>query len=315
MRQTCLNMVYELAKADDRVAFIGSDLSPGLLAGMKKEFPDRWYMEGVSEQNIIGMAAGMALDGVIPYVNTIATFITRRCYEQVAVDLCLHDLPVRLIANGGGLVYAPLGPTHEAIEDIAIMRALPNMTVVAPADAEEMKRFMAVSVDWPHPIYIRLGKGGDEVVTRPEHGFTIGKAILLREASGGKSEPVLLVGTGIATTQALRAAAMLEADGVACHVLHVPTVKPLDVPAIERLARGSRLVVTVEEHTVIGGLGSAVTDALVERMDGQVPRMRRIGIPDVFAKDYGSQEWLMQSFGVHASNIADVVRKACGLAS
>jgi transketolase len=315
MRQTCLNMVYELAKADDRVVFVGSDLSPGLLAGMKKEFPDRWYMEGVSEQNLIGMAAGMALDGAIPYVNTIATFITRRCYEQVAVDLCLHDLPVRLIANGGGLVYAPLGPTHEAIEDIAIMRALPNMTVVAPADAEEMKRFMAVSVDWPHPIYIRLGKGGDEIVTRPEHGFTIGRAILLREALGGKSEPVLLIGTGVATTQALRAAEMLATDGIACHVLHVPTVKPLDVPLIEKLARGARLVVTVEEHTVIGGLGSAVTDALVERLDGQVPRMRRIGIPDVFAKDYGSQEWLMQTFGIDAPNIAEVVRKASGMPS
>ena len=312
MRQTCVNMVYELAKADERVVFIGSDLSPGLLSGMMKQFPDRYFMEGIAEQNVIGMAAGMALDGAIPYVNTIATFITRRCYEQVAVDLCLHDLPVRLIANGGGLVYAPLGPTHEAIEDIAIMRALPNMTIVAPADAEEMKRFMAVSIDWPHPIYIRMGKGGDEVVTRPEHGFTIGKAILLREASGGKSEPVLLIGTGVATTQALKAADMLAADGIACHVLHVPTVKPLDVPAIEKLARGSPLVVTVEEHTVIGGLGSAVTDALVERMEGHLPRIRRIGIPDVFAKDYGSQDWLMQSFGIHAAPIADTVRKALG---
>jgi transketolase len=310
MRQTCVNMVYELAKRDDRVVFIGSDLSPGLLAGMQREFPNRWFMEGVSEQNVIGMAAGFALDGAIPYVNTIATFITRRCYEQVAVDLCLHDLPVRLIANGGGLVYAPLGPTHEAIEDIAIMRALPNMAVVAPADAEEMKRFMEVSIDWPHPIYIRLAKGGDEVITKPGHGFAIGSAILLREASDGRAGPVLLIGTGVATTQALHAAEILDSEGYACHVLHVPTVKPLDIPLIERLARDSRLVVTAEEHTVIGGLGSAVTDALVERMEGQVPRMRRIGIPDTFAKDYGSQEWLMQKFGVHASNIADVVRKA-----
>src|SRR5580658_4311287 len=168
MRQTCLNMVYDLAKRDKRVLFIGSDLSPGLLGDMKKEMPERWYMEGVSEANVIGMAAGMAFEGYLPYVNTIATFITRRCYEQVAVDLCLHDLPVRLIGNGGGFVYAPLGPTHEAIEDIAIMRALPNMTVVAPVDAEEMRRFMAVTPDWPHPIYIRLAKGGDEVVTTPE---------------------------------------------------------------------------------------------------------------------------------------------------
>jgi transketolase len=310
MRQTCVNMVYDLAKRDDRVVFIGSDLSPGLLAGMKHDYPDRWYMEGVSEANVIGMAAGMALEGYLPYVNTIATFITRRCYEQVAIDLCLHDLPVRLIGNGGGLVYAPLGPTHEAIEDIAIMRALPNMTVVAPADAEEMKRFMAVTPEWPHPIYIRLAKGGDEVITAPENGFVIGKGILLREASGGNGKPVLLVGTGVATTQALRAAEMLAGDGIPCHVLHMHTVKPLDVQALQKLAADARLVVTVEEHTVIGGLGSAVTDALVARMDGNVPRMRRLGIPDVFAQDYGSQEWLMESFGINASRIAEVVRKA-----
>ena len=182
MRKTSLDSVYELAKKDDRVIFIGSDLGPGLLDEMKKEMPERYYMEGVSEQYIIGMAAGLAMEGYIPYINTIATFLTRRCYEQVALDLCLQDLPVRLIASGGGVVYAPLGPTHLAIEDIGIMRALPNMTVVAPCDAEEMKRFMAQTLDWPHPIYIRLGKGGDKVVSKEEHGFKIGKAILMREA-------------------------------------------------------------------------------------------------------------------------------------
>src|SRR6187551_2580762 len=181
MRQTCLNMVYDLAKRDERVVFVGSDLSPGLLADMKRDMPERWYMEGITEQNLIGMSAGLAKEGYIPYSNTIATFITRRCYEQVAVDLCLHDLPVRLIANGGGLVYAPLGPTHLAIEDIAIMRALPNMTVFCASDAEEMKRFMLETLAWPEPIYIRLGKGGDKVVSKPEHGFTIGKAILLKD--------------------------------------------------------------------------------------------------------------------------------------
>ena len=182
MRQTCLNMVYDLAKRDKRVLFIGSDLSPGLLGDMKKEMPERWYMEGITEANVIGMAAGFAMEGYIPYVNTIATFITRRCYEQVAVDLCLHDLPVRLIGNGGGLVYAPLGPTHLAIEDIAIMRALPNMTVTAVCDAKEMVRLMNCTLDWPNPIYIRLAKGGDPVVSRDENGFAIGKAIPMRRA-------------------------------------------------------------------------------------------------------------------------------------
>src|SRR6202453_5223506 len=180
MRATCQNMVYDLAKRDKRVIFIGSDLSPGLLADMKKEMPERWYMEGITEANVIGMAAGMAMDGYMPYVNTIATFITRRCYEQVAVDLCLHNLPVRLIGNGGGLVYAPLGPTHLAIEDIAIMRVLPNMAVVAVCDAEEMVRLMDRSLDWTGPLYIRLAKGGDPVVSDARNGFEIGKAIPMR---------------------------------------------------------------------------------------------------------------------------------------
>src|SRR6266480_4573096 len=187
MRATCVNMVYELAKRDRRVLFIGSDLSPGLLDDMKRDMPDRWYMEGITEANVIGMAAGLAMEGFVPYVNTIATFITRRCYEQVAVDLCLHKLPVRLIGNGGGLVYAPLGPTHLAIEDIAIMRALPNMTVVSVCDADEMKRFMDQTLDWPGPIYIRLAKGYDPIVSRPELGFEIGKAIVMREAAGLRS--------------------------------------------------------------------------------------------------------------------------------
>ncbi len=154
MRRTSLDVVYELAKQDERVVFIGSDLGVGTLDAFREEMPDRFFMEGVSEANIIGMAAGLAMDGFIPYVNTIATFLTRRCFEQVAMDLCLHNLPVRLIANGGGLVYAPLGPTHLAIEDIAIMRALPGMTVVAPADKEEMARFVPQTLDLPGPVYI-----------------------------------------------------------------------------------------------------------------------------------------------------------------
>src|SRR5437763_7459680 len=185
MRPACVNMVFELAKRDPRVAYIGSDLSPDLTERMKAEMPGRACMEGVSEAHVIGMAAGMAMEGYIPYVHTIATFITRRCYEQVAVDLCLQELPVRLIGNGGGLVYAPLGPTHLAIEDIAIMRVLRNMAVTAACDAKEMVRLMNCTLDWPGPIYIRLAKGGDPVVSRDENGFAIGKAIPMRRAGKG----------------------------------------------------------------------------------------------------------------------------------
>jgi transketolase len=304
MRKRCLDMVYTLAQRDERVVFIGSDLSPGLLGEMKKAYPARYYMEGVAEANIIGMAAGMAMEGLVPYVNTIATFITRRCYEQVALDLCLHDLPVRLIGNGGGYVYAPLGPTHQAIEDLAIMRALPNMTVTAVCDANEMTRLMDASLDWPHPIYIRLAKGGDPIVSRPENGFAIGKAIDMSE-HGGDAD-ALIVATGVATTAALEASKQLTAHGVRCRVLHVHTIKPLDAKAIVAGARGARLVVTVEEHSVVGGLGSAVLEALADTGEA-MPAVRRLGIGDEFAHHYGNQQKLMDMWGINPDGIARAV--------
>ena len=311
MRRTCLNMVYELAKRDDRVVFIGSDLSPGLLSDMQTAFPDRFYMEGIAEAHTIGMAAGMAMDGYIPFVNTIATFITRRCYEQVAVDLCMHDLPVRLIANGGGYVYAPLGPTHQAIEDIAIMRALPNMTVVCPADAEEMTRFMNAALDWSHPIYIRMAKGGDPIITAGQTGFQIGKGVLLRDDRG--PDPVLLVSTGVGTTRCVAAADDLVGRGHAVRVLHLPTVKPLDEDMLTALAADCRLLVTVEEHSLIGGLGSAVSDCLIERLEGKLPKIRKLGIPDIFAKAYGSQDDLMRDVGIQKPQIVEVVEQTLAL--
>jgi transketolase len=302
MRATCQNMVYDLAKRDNRVIFIGSDLSPGLLADMKKEMPERWYMEGITEANVIGMAAGLAMEGYLPYVNTIATFITRRCYEQVAVDLCLHELPVRLIGNGGGLVYAPLGPTHLAIEDIAIMRALPNMTVTAVCDAKEMVRLMNCTLDWPHPIYIRLAKGGDPVVSREENGFAIGKAIPMTRARSRRS--VVFMATGVMTTNCLAAADLLSKDGHDASVVHFHTVKPLDEETVLEFADGAELVVTVEEGTRIGGFGSAVTDLLVEKLGVAIPPVVRIGLPDAFPHKYGLQEELFEVYGLTPAQIA-----------
>jgi transketolase len=308
MRQTCLNMVYDLAKRDKRVLFIGSDLSPGLLADMKKEMPERWYMEGITEANVIGMAAGLAMEGYIPYVNTIATFITRRCYEQVAVDLCLHELPVRLIGNGGGLVYAPLGPTHLAIEDIAIMRALPNMTVTAVCDAKEMVRLMNATLEWPNPIYIRLAKGGDPVVSRDENGFAIGKAIPMRRARSRRA--IVLLATGVMTTNCLAAADLLAKDGHDVAVVHFHTVKPLDEEAVLEFSRDAELVVTVEEGTMIGGFGSAVTDVLVEKLASSLPALVRIGLPDAFPHKYGLQEELFEVYGLTPAQIAARVSKS-----
>ena len=300
MRENCLKTVFELAKQDERVVFIGSDLGVGVLNDFKKEIPSRFFMEGVYEQNLVGLAAGMAMEGNVVYLNTIATFLSRRCYEQVAVDLCLHNVNVRLIASGGGVVYAPLGPTHLAIEDIAIMRALPNMTIVAPADSVEMVRFMKVSVDYAGPIYIRVAKGHDPIVTSDTGPFVIGKAVPMREG-----EEVLLATTGVGLQICLSAAEMLAAKGVNAAVLHFPTIKPFDTEALHAHAERAAAIVSVEEHTIIGGLGSAVAEYLAETDLLHSRRFKRIGIPDVFPSVYGDQNGMMRKYGISAENVVE----------
>ncbi|MGB8266566.1 MAG: transketolase C-terminal domain-containing protein [Candidatus Velthaea sp.] len=297
MRKAAINAVYALAKRDPRVVFIGSDLGAGVLDEMRTSMPERFFMEGVSEAHVIGMAAGLGMNGYVPYINTIATFLTRRCYEQIAIDLCLHDIPARLIASGAGTVYAPLGPTHMAVEDIAILRALPNMAIVAPVDAAEMTRLMDASLDWPGPLYIRVAKGGDPVVSRPDLPFAIGKAIRLREPG-----EVLFVSTGIATTRALAAAERLAQAGVTGGVLHMHTIKPLDVAELLAAAGDAELVVTVEEHTRIGGLGSAVAETFAD--EGIAQPLLRLGLPDAFSHDYGNQDHVLNLAGLSPAAIA-----------
>lgn len=303
MRKMCLEAVYELACQDERVFFIGSDLGIGTLQKFKDEMPERFFMEGISEANMIGMAAGLAMEGKIPYVNTIATFLTRRCFEQVVIDLGLHNLRVRLIGNGGGLVYAPLGPTHEAIEDIAIMRAIPNMTVIAPADAQEMRRAMLQTLDYPGPVYIRVAKGGDPVVTDERVSFRIGKALPMREGTDA-----LIVTTGITLRNGLEAADQLKQEGIQSAVVHVPTIKPLDVKTIKKYAADASVIVTVEEHSIVGGLGGAVAEMIGEANFSSPKRFKRIGIPDVFADRYGSQASLMWGFGITTENIVTTIK-------
>ena len=299
MRKASLDLVYKLAKEDPRVVFIGSDLGPGVLDAMKKEMPDRFFMEGVSEQHVIGMAAGLCMEGFLPYVNTIATFLTRRCYEQIALDLCLQDLPVRLIANGGGVVYAPLGPTHLATEDIAILRALPNMTIVAPCDADEMKRLIPKTLEWPHPIYIRLGKGGEKVISKAELGFEIGKAVPLSEPGDA-----LIISTGVMTQLALDVVDLLAIEGIECGVLHMHTIKPLDEESIASRIQKVKVVLALEEHSRSGGLGSAILEFCNDNMPDQAAKVIRMGIPDRFADQYGSQDSLLKHWGITRENVA-----------
>ncbi len=305
MRADALNTVYELAREDDRVVFIGSDLGPGVLRKFRDEMPDRFFMEGVNEAGIVGMAAGLAAEGRVVYVNTIAPFFTRRACEQIAMDVCLHNLDVRLIANGGGLVYAPLGPTHMAIEDLAAMRLLPNMRVLAPADAPEMRRQMRALHATSGPAYIRVGKGNEPDIT-PEHEAMLGKAVLLHEGSDA-----LLVTTGVTLHTALAARDLLAATGLSAAILHCPWLKPLDTTAIGAQLPNVRCMVTIEEHVAAGGLGGAMAEWLCESPHAGLP-FRRVALPDFFPDHYGSQADLMRLYGITPENVVATVTRILG---
>jgi transketolase len=275
-------MVYELAKQDERIVFIGSDLGAGVMEDFKREMPDRFFMEGIGEANMVGMAAGMALSGKIVYCHTIATFLTRRAFEQVCIDVGLHQANVRLIGAGGGAVYAPLGPTHLAVDDIALMRTIPGMTILAPCDAVDMEELMPDTVEQPGPIYIRLGRGGDPIVPKPRYDLC--------------SLDAVIIATGTTSQLAREAAGRL---GVS--YLHVPYLKPFLLPAAP-----FQLVVTVEDHRVIGGLGSAVAEGLME--SGWRGQLKRIGYPDCFPHGYGTQDEMRARYGISVEGIVDAVR-------
>lgn len=298
MRKTCLNEIYNLAKKDERVLFFGSDIGEGTLDQFKREMPDRFFMEGVSEANIIGVMSGLAMNGKIPYLNTVGVFLTRRCYEQILLDAALHNLNIRLVGSGGGVVYAPLGSTHLAFEDIAIMRAIPNMTIVCPSDAEEMKRLMPLTLDHKGPIYIRLAKGGDKIVSSPDKPFEIGKAIKVKEGND-----ILLITTGITLGLAIEASYNLDSSGIKAGIIHMHTVKPVDQKAVIENVKSAGAVITIEEHTRIGGIGSAVAEIVAEERFPSLKGFARISLPDSFPSKYGSQSSVMQHYGITSDNI------------
>ena len=303
MRRTCLNEIYNLAKQDERVFFIGSDLGQKTLDQFKQDLPERFFMEGISEQNVVGMAAGLAFNGKIPYVNTIASFITRRCFEQTIIDLALHNLKVRLVGNGGGMVYAPLGPTHMVTEDIAIMRAIPNMTVLSPCDAEEMKRLVPATLEHPGPVYIRLAKGGDRIVSSDDDQFDIGRAVSRRS---GKKD-ILIVETGIMAQVASETAEILERRGIEASILHFHTIKPFDKDTLLEKASQVSMVITLEEHSYIGGLGSAALEVMAPAGILHNRKFKSFALPDCFPDQYGSQNSLLERFGLTAEKVAQEI--------
>lgn len=308
MRNTFANTIFEMAKSDKRIVVLTADQDTGL-EKVKAQIPDQYFVEGIAEANVVGMAAGLASEGFIPYVVAIASFLTRRCFEQNVIDVCLHKFPVRLIGLGAGLNYAHLGPTHQAIEDISIMRAIPNMTVMVPCDADEMKRAILASLDWPYPMYFRVARYGKPIVSKEECGFKIGEAIMLKKPQQEK-DYILLVSTGAMTPKAVAAVDELEREGIDCSILHVHTVKPIDTKEICNAARRAKLLVTLEEHTIVGGFGSSILEALSDNLlPRQIPKIMRIGLPDNFIDDYGTQESLLQKFGLEANQIAEKLLK------
>jgi transketolase len=305
MRQTCLKTVYELAKKNKKVIFIGSDLGPGVLDDFKKHYPDRFLMEGVAEQSIIGLAAGLAFENFRPYVNTIATFITRRCFEQVVVDLCVHNLPVTLIGNGGGLVYAPLGPTHQAIEDISIMRVLPNLTIISPSDAHEMKILMKQSIKLKGPLYVRIARGGEEIINNKRDKIKIGKGLLKK-----KPGKLLFISTGVMTQKVLEASEELNKKyGINSGVLHLGTIKPLDKKILKHWLPKVEKVITVEENILEGGFGSSILEFVNIYLKNTKIEIKRIGLPNKFVDKYGSQDELHNYYKLNSKNIVKIAKK------
>ena len=305
MRQTCLNTVFELAKKNKKVVFVGSDLGPGVLDSFKKKYPNRFFMEGVAEQSIIGLAAGLAFEKFRPYVNTIATFITRRCFEQVLVDLCLHNLPVTLIGNGGGLVYAPLGPTHQAIEDLSIMRSLPNLTIISPSDAYEMKNLMLDSLNLKGPLYVRIARGGEKIINNKMDKIKIGKGIIKK-----KPGKLLFISTGVMTQKALDASNELSKKyGIKSGVLHLGTIKPLDEKILKYWLPKVEKVITVEENILDGGFGSSILEFINIHLNNLKIEIKRVGLPNKFVKKYGSQDELHEYFKLDKKNLVKIATK------
>ncbi len=301
MRNAFAKLVTQIARIDRRVVLLTGDIGNKLFDDFRAAFPSRFYNCGIAEANMVSMAAGMAMCGLRPVVYTIAPFVTARCLEQIRVDLCYHEQPVILVGVGSGLCYAELGATHQACEDIAMLRSLPGMSVVCPADCPELAALLPQAFQRSLPCYFRLGKKGEESIHLSATTIDWNRAIVLREGAD-----VALVGAGVVMPVVLDAAAMLSARGLRVAVLSVPVVKPLDTQTLDLYLHKCRVVVTVEEHSMIGGLGSAVAEWVVDR--GGVPsRILRMGVPDRYIHTVVNQEEMRRSSGLDPLSICDRV--------
>jgi transketolase len=298
MRNACIETLLEMAKNDRRIVFITGDLGFGVVTPFKDQLPDQFVNAGVAEQNMTGMATGMALGGKIVFTYSIGNFPTLRCLEHIRNDVCYHHANVKIVSVGGGFAYGSMGPTHHAIEDLAVMRALPGMTVVAPGDPVETRAATRAVAAWPGPCYLRLGKAGEPTVHQNGIAFEIGKAILMQDG-----RDVTLISTGGMLQTAVRTAERLAGDGIEARVLSMHTLKPLDSEAVLAAARETRAILTLEEHSVVGGLGSAVAEVLAEA-GGKMAPFKRIGVPPEFSPHIGSQDYMKERHGLTPEAIA-----------
>ncbi len=258
--------------------------------------PDRFFEMGIAEQNMLGVAAGLATTGYVPWISTFAAFVAKRALDQIRVVIAQPSLNVKMCGAYSGILTSKTGKTHQSVEDLAVFRAMPHMVTIAPADAVELQAAMAAMMEDVRPTYLRVTRDASPVIFADDYVFEFGKAHLLRRGSD-----LGIVGTGVQTVRALEAAELLEAEGISAAVLHVPTLKPLDVDAICDLAAATGLIVTAEDHSIIGGLGSAVAEVLSEHIP---TRMRRVGLQDTYGES-GPNDALLEKYGLTPRHVAD----------
>jgi transketolase len=300
MREIFGETVAELADDDPRVVMLDADLGSSTKADIfEHAHPDRFFQMGIAEQNMLGVAAGMAAMGFMPFISTFVAFAVVRPLDQVRVLIAQTGLNVKITGGYAGLFTGRAGKTHQIVDDISIMRAMPGMVTVSPADDVETRQVLRWAWAYEGPVYVRLVRDATQRLFDDSHAFAFGKAVVVREG-----RDVTLISTGAQTPRTVDAAGLLAASGIDAHVLHVPTLKPLDVAAIVAAAARTGRVITVEEHSVIGGLGGAIAETLSEH---RPTRLHRVGLQDVFGES-ASNEDLLDLYGLSAARVADQVR-------
>ena len=296
-------VLQEIGEEFPDVVVMDADLSESTMTcHFAEKYPDRFYNMGIAEQSMMGTAAGLATCGITPICSTFAVFASMRSGEQIRTSICYPKLNVKVVTTHSGLSIGTAGATHFCEEDLAIMRALPNMTVIAPSDFLETKKAVRAALKMDGPVYIRLGRGDAAVLYSELDDYEIGKAITIQDGTD-----VTLIATGVMVQRAVAAAKLLEQEGVSCRVVDMHTIKPLDTEAVIKAARETKGIITLEEHNVKGGLGSAVSEVVAE-LKGEKAPVKILGIPDVFG-GVASAELLWDSYGMDAESIAKTAKK------